>query len=616
MPTQTIQSGADTWARQKYPAKTHGAQDFLAIQADPGTGDECQAFIWIRCPAIVGDNVSSAQLVLTASNAGPGQTFTGERITSSWKQKTLCWGDGRPNVTATGSTTTTVGSVAVGDQVTLDVTSIYQSAAGGAKFWGIRLTTSESSQLQRFYSLNSDSPPALVIEYNKPASAPTALVPAGVVGEAAPVVACDYTDTTGHSGISQINIQCDPAANGTSPAFDSGWVDVESPELDLSTTTFTPLASGSSTQWRVRVQGDSGISDWSDWVTMTYQAQPTLTITNPSAGAVGSPTFDATATLSTTASAWRIRITAANDRTDVLYDSGKRTSSVIAVQIPEKYRGSRIVAKDGTSYQIAVRAWDTVANRVATPGSPTFVEQWATFSLVDDDSTPPDSVTATVFEQTPIVQLQWHRATEPDGWVIHRDGDLIANLDISDVVSVGGGVYQWNDVGASPLNAHTWKVKAVTDGSSSAAGSSGSVALQPVGGVWIIALDGSAYVCVRDATVAGAVNTDQGATYQTVGSRAPFRIVTALTGRSYQGVQGRLKEGIAGRTRDQWRADALTIKATPTTNVRLVQDDENLLVQVANVTVTADDTSTPARPVSAIRFDYQQVGEFEYGGRI
>ena len=83
MPSQTIQSGADTWAREKYPAKTHGAQDFLAIQADPGTGDECQAFIWIRCPAIVGDNVSSAQLVLTASNAGPGQTFTGERITSS-----------------------------------------------------------------------------------------------------------------------------------------------------------------------------------------------------------------------------------------------------------------------------------------------------------------------------------------------------------------------------------------------------------------------------------------------------------------------------------------------------------------------------------------------------
>lgn len=614
MTEQIVKVGADTWCRESHPAKNHGSQAKLAVQA--GTGDRCRAFIWIRCPAIVGDTVSSATLRLTAKTAlGSSQNLTVQRVTSSWKQAVLDWNN-QPSTTSSGSTTTTVASVAAGDVVELDVTAIYQSAANGAKFYGVMVSTDESSQLQWFYSLDSAYPPSLDITYHKPAQAPTALVPAGVVGAAAPVVTCDYTDTTGNSGISAIQVQADPAANGSSPAFDSGWVPAEDPELDLSATSFTPLGSASSTQWRVRVQDDGGVtSDWSDWATITYQPLPTLTITNPSGGAAGSPTFEATATLSASVGKWRVQITSGSDQTDILYDSGVRSTSTIAVEIPGTYKGQRVV-RDDNSYQIHVRAWDTVSGRVASPGCPVHVDGWATFAVVDDASTAPDSVTATLLDGTPIVTLQWHRAVEPDSWVVKRDGTVIATLDITDVTSLGGGVYQWTDVSAAPLTPHTWHVKAVTAGAQSAPGTSGSVTLTPVGGVWLVSLDGSAYVCVRDATVAGATNTDQGAAYQTIGSRSSFRVVSALTGRAYSGFKGKLKEGIAGRTMAEWRADALTIKASPTDNVRLVQADENLLVQVANLSVTADDASTPARPVAAIQFDYQQVGEFEYGGRV
>lgn len=614
MTSQIVKVGADTWARESHPAKTHGSQTSFAVQG--GSGDRCRAFIWMRCPAIVGDTVASATLSLTAKTAvGSSQTFTAQRIGQPWKQASLDWNN-QPTTTSTGSTTTTVASVAVGDVIDLDVTAIYQAAANGAKFYGIQVTTSESSALQRFYSLDSDHPPSLTIVYHKPAQAPSALVPAGVVGAAAPVVTCDYTDTTGNSGINAIQVQADPAANGTSPAFDSGWVTTETPELDLSATSFTPLASAASTQWRVRVQDDGGVtSAWSDWVTITYRPLPTLTITNPSAGAVGSPTFQADATLSTTAAKWRIQVTAGTDRTDIRYDSGERSSSTISLEIPAKYRGRRVIRDDGT-YQIHFSAWDNVAGRVASPGRPVHVDQWATFSMVDDSSTAPDSVTATPFNETPIVTIQWHRTVEPDGWVVRRDGTVIATLDMSEVTSVGGGVYQWNDATATPQTAHTWQVKAVTSGQQSAAGSTGSVTVVPTGGVWLLSLDGSLYVCIRKATVAGAQNVDQGASYQTIGSRRPFRVVTALTGRSYTGFKGLLQDGIAGRTMAEWRADALAIKAQPTETFRLVQGDESLLVQVSNLTVTIDDTHTPARPVSAISFDYQQVGDFEYDGRV
>lgn len=612
MTSQVVNSGADTWADEARPGKPHGSQTNLKTQA--GTGVRKYIYIWLRCPAIKGDTVASAILRLTAkSAAGSSQTFTARRITDSWKAGKLTWNDGRPDVT--GSVTATVASVAAGDVIELDVTAEYQSAANGASFFGVRIETTGTTA-QSFYSLDSPNPPSLEVEYYKSPQAPTQLVPAGIVGAAAPVVGGDYTDTTGNSFLTAIQVQADPAASTSAPAFDSGWVSVESPNLDLSTTTFTPLAESGSTQWRMRVQGDSGQpSPWSDWVTITYHAKGAVTITNPSAGAVGSPTFEADATFTATVKFWRIRITSASDRTDVKYDSGKRLGSTISLEIPAHYKGQRVV-RDDHDYQINVRAWDDVADRVASPGCPIYSEAWATFTVVDDSSTPPDSVTASTTNAAPMVTLQWHRTTEPDSWVIRRDGVVIATPDMSEVVSVGSGVYQWIDTGSAPQIPHTWTIKAVTDGAQSAAGSSGSVTLTPEGGVWVIAEDGSAYVCIRRSTPTGATNTDQGAGYQTIGSRAPFRIVTALSGRAYLGFRGTLEDGVAGRSLTDWWADALTIKSQPTQSVRLVQGRENLLVQLSNMSITTDSSSTPQRPVAAIGFDYQQVGEFEYGGRV
>lgn len=615
MTSQIVKVGSDSWADEAHAGRTHGGRTSVAVRADSGASDEMRAFMWLRCPAIIGDFVPSATLRLTMKTAGPGQTFTAERINESWKQGSLDWNN-QPSVTSAGSATVTVASVTAGDVVELDVSSIYQSAANGAKFYGVRITTDQSTTAQRIYSLDSEFPPSLEITYHKAPQQPTAQVPAGVVSAAAPVVACDFTDKTGNDDLSKIQVQADPAASETSPAFDSGWVTAESPELDLSTTAFVALSSGASTQWRVRVQNEAGYpSPWSDWVTITYQPLPSLTITNPSGGAAGSPTFEATATLGTTATFWRIRITDGNDRTNIRYDTGKRKGATIAAAIPAKWNGNRVV-KDGGNYQIQVQAWDAVDGRVAAPGAPAHATAWATFAVVDDASTPPDSVTATLQDGTPIVVLQWHRATEPDSWVIHRDGEVIGTPDITEVTSLGGGVYQWTEVTATPQTPHVWKVKAVTDGSQSAGGVTGSVTLTPLGGVWLVSEDGTRTVCVRRSSPTGATNTDQASTYQTVGSRRPFRIITALTGRAYPGFSGTIEEGIGGRTMAEWRDDALAIKGAPTESVRLVQGDENLLVQVSNMSVTTDSTSTPARPVAAIKFDYQQVGEFEYGGRV
>lgn len=601
-----IATGRDAFVDSAHAARNYGSTAGLPVE----TG-ATYALIWARNPAVKGETIEAAELTITAATATGARTLTCYRITQAWNDGSVTWNSRPPGVLVD---TQSVGSLAVGDTVTFDVASAMQSATDGASYYGFMIRTSGARHI--FWGFASAHPPKLDVTHGAAPATPSILTPAGgTIDKAKWIVGCDFTDYTGNTSMASIQVQVDDAANEISPAFDSGEVAATEPSLDLSTTAYSGLGSGDTTQWRVRVKDGSGLwSPWSDWVTVTYTPKSSLTITNPTGGAVGNPTPTITATFGGTLAFYQVRIYDAS-KTNILYDSAKLAAddpTDITLEIPAKYQGQRVLAVEDATYWVLVRAWDDEP-RVPSTGSPVYVQEWEEFVLDDDASTAPDTVTATQIGTGPGVLVSWHLSAEPDSWIISRDGHVIATLDIADVESLGSGNYSWSDYAARPHIAHTYAVRAVNTGQKTPPGTADPVTTAPIG-VWLVSEDGSLQVLITDGTdVTSARNKDQASTYQAVGSRAPMRIIDALGGRSLDGFAGELTS-IGGRTVYQWEADALAIKAASADQYRWVTADDNLLVEINDLTVTAPNYGGGL--IRVIAFGWTQVGEFEYGGRV
>jgi hypothetical protein len=318
-------------------------------------------------------------------------------------------------------------------------------------------------------SFESDLPTwQLTIETTDAPEQPHALVPNGtVVGVTKPTLTWDFTDNGGLSNdMAALQVQANATNTWGSPTFDSGTVLSTVPVLDLSTTTFTALVAGTARFWRVRVQDtDGNWSAYSDGVSMTYRAQPVITVNTPAAGVLWDPTSLIQATTSTNMSAFRVQITSGTDRTEVLYDSGRLARATgalttVAVTLPKLYNGNPIFVDDST-YQLHIRVWDTFTTRQSTPGSTAFVDNWSTFVFNDDAAlTPITSLTTTQTSAGPAVTLTWVRAAAPDAWVVHRDGKLLERLDPADTI-IAGSTYSWDDTRPHPWVSHTYNVRAL-----------------------------------------------------------------------------------------------------------------------------------------------------------
>src|SRR5690606_9066665 len=97
--------------------------------------------IWFRNPAPLGATVTSAKLVLRARGASSGsRTLQLYRIGASWQEGKLTWNK-RPPVLPSTLVTKSIGTLADGDTVEVDVTSILHSWANGGPNYGIRIGT-------------------------------------------------------------------------------------------------------------------------------------------------------------------------------------------------------------------------------------------------------------------------------------------------------------------------------------------------------------------------------------------------------------------------------------------------------------------------------------------
>jgi hypothetical protein len=300
--TVPIREGYDTWVSSAAPTSKHPIDNRLRLQ-----GTSAYAYVYFPLgPELRNVTILSATLYLYGRGTGWGsQTVTVNAITQAWDAGTLTWNN-KPTVGTTAATLTQ-GNPTDLTEWAVDVTALVAEFASGSRWRGMRVAIGDTVE-RRFNSLNAVGPkPRLVVTWTEAPAAPVDQSPAGgrAVSVSRPTLTWSNENSPEGTSLTAFEVQIDPAANGTTPAFASGTVTSDLAEYDLSQTSYAGLAEGATTQWRVRVRNDAGLwSAWSDWATFTRTAKGSVTITTPSSGQrvirrnlVANPSFEVDTTL-------------------------------------------------------------------------------------------------------------------------------------------------------------------------------------------------------------------------------------------------------------------------------------------------------------------------------
>jgi hypothetical protein len=613
----TVRVGYDTWVGEGAPSAEHGTEKYPRV-SDAASAENL-ALIYLRSPAPRGATILEAWLRCQV-RTGPStaSNIWAQALTESFSAGAANYGN-KPAFTATNQGLVVMpGGSPVDMVLEWDVAARLQQVADGAKHFGWRIHT-DATGIYTLYGLDSGVDSwSLEVVWSDAPDKPTSLSPdAGVVSVAKPTVTCDYTDVSGGTEMAAIQVQID--ASMTSPYdFDSGQVAATEPELDLSRTdmpggVFAGVADGASTNWRVRVKDDGGNwSTYSDWATLARENKPTVTIDSPSAGVVYEHTPEILASTSADVIAYRVLVTAAPDKSNVLYDSGKRpipAGTDIAHTLPEFVDGRRLIT-EGFDRYVGVRVYDD-ENREATPGDPIYAQDWELFELDDDGAlTPPSATTAVQIGSTPQVRIEWVRATAADSWVILIDGVIVRRVENEDV-EVVGTTFATNHI-PDPYVQHTYAVKAVTNGLTSVAGPNAVVKTEPAG-VWLFPAGGGSVCLDTPADTGDWQQLDRRITYRPLG-RTEVDVLTFQ-----EGFTGSISGTFSiwpDRDMQQTRNALRSIKDNPTDEVRLIAGRHSFPARIRDLTVVSDPEMMPGDLPGAQRtrvsFEFVQTGEIAY----
>lgn len=523
-------------------------------------------------------------------------TWTIKPVVSSWTSK-LTWGT-IPDVDPATTVTATTTDAPAGGPITFDVTTLSQQAVSAARTdRGWQLSCDHPTTLGVYGTTADEYAPELVVTWTTPEDAPENLNPAsGAVSVAAPVL----TFTSGED-TTAVQVQVDPAADATAPAFDSGEVAATGGYLELSTTSYAGLADGASTQWRARAKNSLGWSAWSDWVSFSRAVKPVLTLSAPAASvADGTPPYQWSFTGQV---AWQASLLDASGT--VLADSGRTTGAGTAWTPPKG------LTVDGQTGSVRVRCWDAV-DRTATPGDPVYIEVAQPVTLALDSTVGAmDSLFAASTADLPSVALTGARAAGiPDEVVIFRDGAQVARLAGTDVFT--GTAFAWADW-TCPQDGrpHTWRVAPVVNGKVASGGPSASATPTSIA-IWLVDAEpddvtNPAKVAVRTGSAQDQSAPETLITHQPITGDSLEVIVRRLVRLPRQGsIAGNLetRPGIS----DPW-ADEATMLGFAAADVghtyRLILGALNLLVVVSGITVSEVPVDRAARVVAAA-FDWYE----------
>lgn len=600
MSTITTSHGVDTWVRDDHPNRNLSGGTLIRLQSSHRRG-------LVRLPVtdIRGRTVLSATLTGVVSGTFSAQNVTVAAAASGWAAGRVTW-NSQPTVSTT--VTTAVGATTDGAFVDLDVTAIVQSWANGDAQRGFRLSTNATTaDRSNWYSLDSSgSSWTLTVELSDAPEQPSDLRPnQGAVASSAPILAWSYTDLGGDSSEQgAFKVQADAAADEVSPDFDSGWVTSTDPEFDLSGSSFTPLSSGVSTQWRVMTRdADGNDSIWSDWATFSYEPAPTLTMDSPTGGVIGDSTPDVVAHLSgETLTQWRVRVL--DSAGNVLWNSGLRDGA-IAVTIPKRNsRNERVIHTDDATYTFNVRAWGDVERAVAV-GYPAYVEQ-SVDVVFDDDAgvATPTSFGVTQFAAgDPRTAFSWHLSSAPDAILLLDGNKVYARLDSDDWTNVAGD-YTWTDSGGvDPFEDHAFTIRAVVSGVRSLPSS--TVTFHPtITGVWLVPIDDDPIRLDTTTSIDQFTTTDRRAVYKPLNRDVDVSIVYGL-----EGLSGNFT-GLLSDQQDQAAAvERLQALRADVSQIPHLVWGIAIPVEVRNLKVAPAAVFTDGQRVWNVSFDFIQAGD-------
>lgn len=612
MTSSTVRAGVDTWVWADKPKKNFQAGPKLRVAS--GTRE---TLIRLKSPVPRGATVLSAKLVVQQVDTVTGtHQISVQRIAEKWNVNTVTW-DRKPPATGPAATVSKTGP-GLFTLWEFDVTSILQGVADGNPFFGFRLQSNNASELQ-FYSMNSArNRPYLSVSWTTRPDAPTLLQPAyGAVTAAKPVLSCDYTDHSGSTDLSAIQVQIDAADNFVSGVdWDSGTVPVDVPSLDLSTTSYPGLASGATTYWRVRVQDGDGLwSEWSDSAPITRIAKGTLAITSPAAAPsnyVTEFTPPILWTFSGTQTHSQVRVALESNPKKLLHDSGKIQTSDNSYTLPKR------ILRDDQQYRVTVRVWDNV-EREATAGDPVYVEAERTFTVAFDATV--DAPTALVVAPvpgTPWVDITVARPTTPDTWTIRRDGvALETDLEAGDLTPAGtigaDPAWTWRDYTARPEVEHEYLVRAEVNGKLSAGGPSGTITVTS-SGIWLADPDTGSEVVLGGLDF-DTDQDDNAEVYTVLGSTSVVRTVMGLNGLA-GAVRGAWLRTRDGYTWNELEATLYDFKSRPADEFRLVLGDLNIPVVLGDVKIVPSPATFEGQVIKEVSFRFWQTGEQPFEVRV
>lgn len=620
MPDSVQRNGRDTFVNSAAPNGERNKNEKLKL-----ISGQAHIYVYLPLPGVRKRTIEQATLSGLAAVAMPAQTLTVTPVGGDWSPRTTTWNE-QPALRTAQAVNVAIPATAAGQRFEVDVTAHVQKVADGTKHYGWRIATNSGSTTQRVAAFDAPGPGwVLEVDFVEAPEPPTDLSPNGNVVGTEPTLTFDFTDLGGASTeLAAVRVQVSTSAS-ESGAWTSPETATTTPEFNLATSAWpTTPVSGTTYYWRVQVKDGAGYwSDYSDWASFVYAPKPSVIVDNPATGIAWDVTPTIAAHISTgTIKAWRIRIARGDDKSKVIYDSGKRPgngTNALAHTIPLKTMSHvanptdgrpvtrRPYLRDDRDYWLNIRVWDR-NDREATPGDPTWTQVWTQFHL-DDDLTPPPptNLQATQVGDTPRVRLAWVRDTgAPEGWIIRRDGEVIARLEPDEVeVDLDADVYSWVDNSAPPFIQHVWTVRVIDGGKKTAP--SNEVHLTPeASGVWLLAGD-DAEAVLAGIDVDGFSATDKRARYALVNEPYDLDIVHSLGG-----VAGAYVGSISSF--DDWessKAALMAMRSRTTEAVRLVYGTVNIPVLLANVTVLPAPEMLPNNMLHVVRFDAMQVGEFE-----
>jgi hypothetical protein len=553
---------------------------------------------------------------------------------ASWIPKAT-WSN-QPSVTG-AAVTTSLMDLDDGDLAELDVTALVQAIVTGQANYGWRITTS-SSAVNTVYGFDSGRESwSLEIEYVDEPTAPAQLAPQGLMSIAKWQIQIDDQDD-----LAQIKVQVSATADPGS-TWDSGWVAVTAPVLDLATTSYPGLADAATTYWRAAVKTvDGSVSDWSEWVEVSRAVKPTLVVDTPSLGTgtsvtVTTSTPDVAAHLvgpaGTASTRWRVRVLSVAAPgsgfgsvprpSKVLWDSGTAIQgATLSVQVPRRsdgMLGKAILEEDG-DYVLEVSVLDR-PDRVSSYGDPAWTKTLIPFTVDSDNSqaVPEALVVSQPSPGSPDVLLHWTRAgSAPDEFVIERDGKILPwTADAAGEAMVDANTWEWIDVTAAPAREHVYRVRAVTGNSQSA----WSVAYPSIDdppfvltttGVWLRSWAGS--VKLGGKGVDQIQHTDKRTTYQLPYNSEDVDIIGAVSG--YSGTFS----GTVYDEPDQGLFDALevleAIRQHPERSVQLVWGTQSVPVFLRGLSYAPSPDIQAGTLLHTVGFEFFQtkhVGKFGFG---